>query len=91
VLLSPGTRITTQLAGPAGDVKVMVDGRFTWEMQKDDCLLVEAAAKPLQLFSSPHKGYFSILRNKLNWGGRDAGSSLPRAAALAHSTKNPAS
>ncbi|MHB8810073.1 MAG: NAD(+)/NADH kinase [Desulfobulbaceae bacterium] len=81
VLLSPGTRITTQLAGPAGDVKVMVDGRFTWEMQKDDCLLVEAAAKPLHLFSSPHKGYFSILRNKLNWGGRDAGSPLPRAAA----------
>ena len=86
VLLSPGTRITTQLAGPAGDVKVMVDGRFTWEMQKDDCLLVEAAAKPLQLFSSPHKGYFSILRNKLNWGGRDAISPLPRAAA-ANSTK----
>ena len=80
VLLSPGTRITTQLAGPAGDVKVMVDGRFTWEMQKDDCLLVEAAPKPLQLFSSPHKGYFSILRNKLNWGGRDAGYPLPCAA-----------
>ena len=80
VLLAPGTRITTQLAGPAGDVKVMVDGRFTWEMQKDDCLLVEAAAKPLLLFSSPLKGYFSILRNKLNWGGRDAGYPLPRAA-----------
>ena len=80
VLLSPGTRITTQLADPAGDVKVMVDGRCTWEMEKDDCLLVEAAAKPLQLFSSPHKGYFTILRNKLNWGGRDAGSPLPRVA-----------
>jgi NAD+ kinase len=80
VLLSPHTRITTQLADSAGDVKVMVDGRFTWEMKKDDCLVVEAAAKPLRLFSSPLKGYFTILRNKLNWGGRDAGSPLPRIA-----------
>jgi NAD+ kinase len=77
VLLSPGTRITTQLVDPAGDVKVLVDGRFTWEMKKDDCLTVEAAAKPLRLFSSPHKGYFTILRNKLNWGGRDTGYPLP--------------
>ena len=81
VLLSPGTRITTQLADSAGDVKVMVDGRFTWEMNKNDCLVVESAAKPLRLFSSPHKGYFTILRNKLNWGGRDSGYSLPPAAA----------
>ncbi|MFZ5797578.1 MAG: NAD(+)/NADH kinase [Desulfobulbus sp.] len=77
VLLSPGARIATQLADAAGDVKVMVDGRFTWEMEKDDCLVVETAAKPLLLFSSPHKGYFTILRNKLNWGGRDAGYPLP--------------
>ena len=81
VLLSPGTRITTHLAGPAGDVKVMVDGQFTWEMKMNDCLVVEAAAKPLQLFSSPHKGYFTILRNKLNWGGRYSGFPLPKAAA----------
>jgi len=77
VLLSPGTRITTQLADPAVDVKVIVDGSFSWEMRENDCLIVEAAAKPLKLFSSPHKGYFTILRNKLNWGGRDTGSPLP--------------
>ncbi len=77
VLLSPGTRITTQLADPASDVKVMVDGRFAWEMREKDCLIVETAAKPLKLFSSPHKGYFTILRNKLNWGGRDSGYPLP--------------
>lgn len=77
VLLSPGTRITTQLADSAADVKVMVDGRFSWEMRENDCLVVEAAAKPLKLFSSPHKGYFTILRNKLNWGGRDKGFPLP--------------
>jgi len=77
VLLSPQTRITTQLAHPAGDVKVMVDGRFFADMRENDCLVVEAAANPLRLISSPHKGYFSILRNKLNWGGRDTGYPLP--------------
>ena len=79
VLLSPRTRVTTQLADPVGDVKVMVDGRFSWEMSKDDCLVVEAAKKPLKLYGSPNQGYFTILRNKLNWGGRDTGFSLPAA------------
>ncbi len=83
LLLSPQTRISTRLAAPAGDVKVMVDGRLSGEMRENDCLVVEAAAKPLRLISSPHKGYFSILRNKLNWGGRDpAGHPLPQLAAL---------
>lgn len=82
VLLSPRTRLTTQLADPASDVKVMVDGRFSWDMRKSDCLMVEAADKPLKLFSSPHKNYFTILRNKLNWGGRDEGCPLPETAAV---------
>ncbi|VAW39523.1 NAD kinase [hydrothermal vent metagenome] len=84
LLLSPQTRISTRLAAPAGDVKVMVDGRFSGDMRENDYLLVEAAAKPLQLISSPHKGYFSILRNKLNWGGREpAGHPLPELTAHA--------
>lgn len=77
VLLAPTARITTQLADPVTDVKVMVDGRFSWEMRKNDCLIVETARKPLKLYSSPQKGYFTILRNKLNWGGRAAGFPLP--------------
>ncbi len=77
VLLSPDVRITTRLADPENDVKVIVDGRPAWDMKADDCLVVQAAAKPLCLISSPHKGYFAILRNKLNWGGRDEGFPLP--------------
>lgn len=82
VLLSPLTRITAQLADTANDVKVMVDGRYSWDMREKDCLIVEAADKPLKLFGSPHKGYFAILRNKLNWGGRDRGFPLPETAAV---------
>jgi len=77
VLLSPRTQVTTQLAPPSTDVKIMVDGRLGWTMQANDFLVVDTAAKPLRLISSPHKGYFTILRNKLNWGGRDQGYPLP--------------
>jgi len=77
VLLSPRTRVTTQLAPPSTNVKIMVDGRLGWTMQANDFLVVEAATNPLRLISSPHKGYFTILRNKLNWGGRDQGYPLP--------------
>jgi NAD+ kinase len=77
VLLSPGTRVTAQLVPPSTDVKIMVDGRLGWTMRANDFLSIEAATKPLCLISSPHKGYFDILRNKLNWGGRDPGYPLP--------------
>jgi NAD+ kinase len=77
VLLSPRVRLSTQLADAAKDVKIMVDGRMGWVMEKTDGLQVEAAVNPLLLISSPHKGYFTILRNKLNWGGRSTDVPLP--------------
>lgn len=83
VLLAPQTRITTQLIGLSSDVKVMVDGRLSWDMHENDCVIVESATKPLRLYSSPNKGYFTILRNKLNWGGRETGYPLPEIAASA--------
>ena len=69
VLLSPEVTLVTQLVGKADNVKVIVDGRFTWKMVGDSRLEVKTAGKPLQLISMPKKGYFEILRNKLNWGG----------------------
>jgi len=75
VLLSPDVTLVTQLAGKAHNVKVIVDGRFTWEMVENSRLEVKTASKPLQLISMPKKGYFEILRNKLNWGG--TGNKIP--------------
>jgi len=74
VLLPAAMNLCTRLAGDAGEVKVIVDGRFAWEMQKEHLLEVKTAEKPLRLIGSPQKGYFEILRNKLNWGGRSNGS-----------------
>lgn len=76
VLLAPDVTLVTQLAGKALDVKVIVDGRFTWKMEENSRLEVRTASKPLQLVSMPKKGYFEILRNKLNWGG--TGSKTPK-------------
>jgi len=69
VLLSPDVTLVTQLTGKADNVKVIVDGRFTWKMLENSRLEVKTASKPLHLISMPKKGYFEILRNKLNWGG----------------------
>lgn len=77
VLLSPETKLTTQLLAPAGEVKVIVDGELRWKIGEDDYLLVRKASKPLRLISSPLKSYFTILRNKLNWGGSSVDLPLP--------------
>ncbi len=76
VLLSPDVTLVTQLAGKADNVKVIVDGRFAWNMVENSQLEVKTAKKPLQLISMPQKGYFEILRNKLNWGG--SGNKIPK-------------
>ena len=77
VLLAPQTKITSQLLAPAGDVKVIIDGALQWKITDDDYLLVQKASKPLLLVSSPLKSYFTILRNKLNWGGSTIDLPLP--------------
>lgn len=69
VLLPPHVRLNTKVAGPVNDVKVIIDGQSSWDMHEDDILEIVAAEKPLLLISSPNKGYFEILRSKLNWGG----------------------
>ena len=75
VLLAPDVTLITQLEGKADNVKVIVDGRFTWNMVEDSQLEVTTAKKPLHLINMPQKGYFEILRNKLNWGG--TGNKIP--------------
>lgn len=70
VLLPATTRVQTRLLGGVADVKVIIDGRKAWQMEEGSVLELCQAPKPLPLICSPHKDYFEILRNKLNWGGR---------------------
>lgn len=69
VLLPPETRLSTRIDdGPGHYAKIIIDGQSAWDMQDDEILEIEAAEHPLQLIISPHRDYFSILRNKLHWG-----------------------
>lgn len=69
-LLPHTVRLITRVAGQADDIRVIVDGRSTFAMADGEHLEIMAAENPLRLVCSPLKGYFEILRSKLNWGGR---------------------
>ena len=69
VLLPDTSDLLVKIAGPCHDIKVIVDGRSTWDMGEGDQLELGVAANPLRLICPPGKGYFEILRRKLNWGG----------------------
>jgi NAD+ kinase len=69
ILLPPETRLSTRIDnGPGYLAKIIIDGQSDWDMREDEILEIEAAEHPLQLITSPHRDYFSILRNKLHWG-----------------------
>lgn len=70
VLLPADKLLRAKVAGMVETVNVIVDGRFVWDMRESDTLEVLVLETPLRLICSPQKGYFDILRNKLNWGGR---------------------
>lgn len=70
ILLPSSKKLTAALTGTVNKTKVIVDGRFAWNMQEGDLLEVQAAKNFLHLIRSPKKSYFDILRSKLNWGGR---------------------
>ncbi len=74
VLLPATVRLVTSLATDAAadcpaDVKIIVDGQLAWDLREGESLEVVMSEKPLRLICSPQKGYFDILRRKLNWGG----------------------
>ena len=50
------------------DANIIIDGRPSLVMGKEDILIIKKAEHPLQLIVPPHRDYFSILRNKLHWG-----------------------
>jgi NAD+ kinase len=69
VLLPPHSRLRTSIETVRDQkAQVIVDGQPAWHMGFNDILEIEAAKHPLRLIISPHRDYFSILRNKLHWG-----------------------
>lgn len=83
VLLAAASRVRARLGENRGGeriaekLQVIVDGRLFAELEAGDTLEVVAAAKSLRLVCSPWKGYFEILRNKLNWAAGHHKSGAP--------------
>lgn len=73
VLLAGSATVRARLANhqdgerPGERLQIIVDGRFYEQLTADTTLEIKAAERSLKLVCSPSKGYFEILRNKLNW------------------------
>ncbi len=73
VLLPPEVVLRIEISGRGDKVGVIVDGQSSFSLAPGEVLEVRAAEKRLRLVSSPRRGYFEILRAKLNWGGVNGG------------------
>ncbi|MDF1614779.1 NAD(+)/NADH kinase [Desulfurivibrio dismutans] len=60
---------STGTAKVAANLQVIADGHRCGELRPGDILEIAAADRKLRLVTSPWKGYFEILRGKLNWSG----------------------
>jgi NAD+ kinase len=58
-------------ASEEDSAQVVIDGKPFLEMRGSDILEIETAAHPLRLIVSTSRDYFTILRNKLHWGGME--------------------
>lgn len=70
IILPADKRIKTRFdAGNNTEhAQIIIDGQAFWEMKDNDELEIETAEHFLQLIVSSTRDYFTILRNKLNWG-----------------------
>jgi NAD+ kinase len=53
------------------NAQIIIDGKPTWVMGDNDMLEIKTAEHTLQLIISSTRDYFTILRNKLHWGGQE--------------------
>jgi len=71
IILPADKKICTRFDASSEDdsAQVVIDGKPFFKMYGADVLEIETAAHPLKLIVSTSRDYFSILRNKLHWGG----------------------
>jgi NAD+ kinase len=65
----PGSaQLTIELPPFDDEVLVTVDGQLSKALQSGDVVKVFQAKQTVKFVLSREKGYFDILRTKLNWG-----------------------
>lgn len=72
IVISDENEIELCLNHRPGQVVLTLDGQDVFEMLEEDTVTVKRFKKhPLKLFSSRERDYYSILREKLNFGNQD--------------------
>jgi NAD+ kinase len=66
---------------------VTLDGQVSFTVKSGDSITITKSRYITTLVSSPHRGYFEILRTKLGWGGSQMGIAVERQDA--HGTQHP--
>lgn len=73
IILPPNKTVSAELTinAPDATADIIVDGQKRWQMRPGDILEVARSKHQLQLIVSTENDYFTILRNKLNWGSNE--------------------
>ena len=69
IVVSSASRIQVELVTPGEEVYLTLDGQRGSPMAGGDVVEVRRSEHELRLVSSPKRGYFELLREKLGWGG----------------------
>ncbi|HXJ19782.1 MAG TPA: NAD(+)/NADH kinase [Polyangia bacterium] len=68
LVFRPDSKLSIRNAS-GGPVTLTIDGQWGTDLESDDWVDVQRAARPLRLYQAP-RGFFGILREKLSWGSR---------------------
>lgn len=70
LVIPDSAKIEIGFAAGEAPIYLTVDGQVGVELQANDVVALNAAAKRLRLVRPQEKSYFSVLRDKLKWGER---------------------
>lgn len=59
---------TIKIKTPKDTLQVVVDGQDTYELKKDDVLIIRGSKRAAKLLHRKERNYFRVLRDKLLWG-----------------------
>ena len=76
LVFRPDSKLSIRNAS-GGPVTLTVDGQWGTDLESDDWVDLQRAARPLRLYQAP-RGFFGILREKLSWGSRRVELDRPR-------------
>lgn len=69
LILSKETRIKILLHSSEGEGLITIDGQTVFPLRKGEQLTIKRSSNPINLITFDNLSYFTILRQKLNWGG----------------------